>query len=160
MQRHRPELPGAARGPILCPMTKPAAVSLLAWDRLLCAGARATRAARRALRDAGQPPLEWYDILASLDRRGAMRPRDLQALLGIEQYNLSRVVARMVAAGLIETFPAPADGRGQIIALTAAGKTQRAAMWPAYARAIGAVIEPQLEPDERIQLAGLLQRVG
>lgn len=141
-------------------MTKPAAITLLAWDRLMDAGTRALRAARHELRRSGLPPLEWYDILAALERRGAMRPRDLQALVGIEQYNLSRLVARMRVAGLIDTYRAPGDGRGQILALTPAGKARRAAMWPAYARAIGATIEPRLDTDERIALAGLLDKVG
>jgi hypothetical protein len=33
-------------------------------------------------------------------------------------------------------------------------------MWPAYAAAIRAAIETRLDPDERIQLAGMLDRVA
>ena len=141
-------------------MTTPAAITLLAWDRLLGAGARALRTARAELKRAGLPPLEWYDILVALDRRGAMRPRDLQRVLDIEQYNLSRLLARMQRAGLVTVAPCLSDGRGQIVALTEAGVACRTAMWPAYAAAIRGSIEAPLEPDERIHLAGMLQKIA
>lgn len=140
-------------------MTRPAAITLLAWDRLIDAGACALRAARDALRQAGLPPLEWYDILAALERRGPQRPRDLQRLVGIEQYNLSRLLSRMEAAGLVAVSPCPGDARGQIVALTEAGTARRAAMWPAYAGAIHGAIETRLAPEERIQLAGMLDKL-
>ena len=145
---------------ILIAMTTPAAITLLAWDRLLGAGARALRTARAELKRAGLPPLEWYDILVALDRRGASRPRDLQGVLGIEQYNLSRLLSRMDHAGLVTIAPCPGDGRGQIVALTAQGQACRAAMWPAYAAAIHGSIETRLDADERIHLAGMLQKVA
>jgi len=137
-------------------MTTPAAVTLLSWDRLLDAGARAMRAARGELKRAGLPPLEWYDILVALDRRGGLRPRDLKRLLGIEQYNLSRLLSRMAAAGLVTIAGCPGDRRGQIVKLTADGTSSGAAMWPTYA----AAIEPRLDPDSRIQLAAMLDKVA
>jgi DNA-binding MarR family transcriptional regulator len=141
-------------------MTAPAAVTLLAWDRLLGASARALRAARRELRAADLPPLEWYDILVALERGGPARPRDLQARLGIEQYNLSRLLTRMDRAGLVAMAPCPGDARGQIVTLTPAGTARRAAMWPAYATAIRASIEPGLAPDDRIALARMLDKIA
>ena len=136
-----------------------AAVTLLAWDRLLNASARALREARRALKAADLPPLEWYDILVALERRGPARPRDLQAILGIEQYNVSRLLSRMGQAGLVTVTPCPGDARGQIVTLTPKGAARRTAMWPAYANAIRSAIETRLDPDERIQLADLLDKM-
>jgi len=160
MHRHRPELSHLHRLRNMAGMTRPAAITLLAWDRLLGAGARALRSVRAELRRAGLPPLEWYDILVALERRGPTRPRDLQRVVRIEQYNLSRLLARMEAAGLVSVRACPGDGRGQLVTLTAAGVTQRAAMWPTYAGAIHGAIEVRLGPDERIQLAGMLDRVA
>ena len=141
-------------------MNTPAAITLLAWDRLLGACARALRAARAELKRAGLPPLEWYDILVALERRGGLRPRDLQSVIGIEQYNLSRLLSRMQRAGLVVIAPCPGDGRGQIVALSDEGIACRAAMWPAYAAAIQGSIESRLDADERIHLAGMLQKVA
>lgn len=141
-------------------MIKPAAITVLAWDRLLNAGREATRAVRRELRRAGLPPLEWYDVLLEIERRGPSRPRDLQGWLGIEQYNLSRLLTRMERAGLVGVTTCPGDRRGQIVAITAAGAAARRAMWPAYARAIHGTLEQRLDDGERIALAGLLARVA
>jgi DNA-binding MarR family transcriptional regulator len=156
----KPELPACDLSRITMVMTAPAAVTLLAWDRLLGASARALRAAQRALRAADLPPLEWYDVLVALERHGPARPRDLQRRVGIEQYNLSRLLARMARAGLVAIGPCPDDARGQIVALTGAGAERRAAMWPAYAAAIRGAIEDRLDPEERIRLAGMLDKVA
>ncbi len=141
-------------------MIKPAAITVLAWDRLLTAGREATRAVRRELRRAGLPPLEWYDVLLEVERRGPSRPRDLQRWLGIEQYNLSRLLTRMERAGLVHTMTCPGDARGQIVQLSDAGRAARQAMWPAYATAIHGTLEQRLDDAERIALAGLLARVA
>lgn len=141
-------------------MTAPAATTLLAFDRLIDAGGRARDAARRQLDAAGLPPPDWYDVLTVLERKGALRPRDLIAATGIEQYTISRLVTRMVAAGLVESRKCAEDRRGQIVALTAAGSAARAAMWPVYAGAIAGAIEARLGPEERVQLAILLDKVA
>ena len=138
----------------------PGAVSLLAWGRLIDAGARARHKARAALKAAGLPPPEWYDILQLLGRHGAQRPRDIQHKLGIEQYTLSRLLARMDQAGLVAMQPCTVDRRGQITALTAQGEACRAAMWPTYAAAIRSAIEARLDPDERVQLAVMLEKIA
>ncbi len=62
-----------------------------------------------ALKAEGLPPLEWYDVLLELERGGPMRPRDLQAHLLLAQYNLSRLLDRIEAAGLVERRPCPDD---------------------------------------------------
>ena len=160
MHRHRPELSHLHRSRNMTGMTTPAAITLLAWDRLLGAGARALRTVRTELRHAGLPPLEWYDILAALERRGPLRPRDLQRVVMIEQYNLSRLLARMQAAGLVAIDACPGDGRGQLATLTEDGAKQRDAMWSAYARAIHGAMEVRLGLDERLQLAAMLDKVA
>ncbi|MEO0032594.1 MAG: hypothetical protein RIS94_2352 [Pseudomonadota bacterium] len=141
-------------------MNKPAAVTVLAWDRLMNAGAVALRAARHELKRAGMPPLEWYDLLLEIERRGPCRPRDLQAFLGMAQYNVSRLLDRMERRGLVHVSACPGDGRGQVVELTDEGRAERARMWPAYANAIHGVIEQKLDAGERVALAGLLARVA
>lgn len=141
-------------------MPSPSATTLLAYDRLTAAARRSQVAAQVLLDQAGLPPADWYDVLALLDRRGPTRPRDLIAALGIEQYTMSRVLARMTAAGLVAAQPCPDDRRGQVIALTDEGQAARAAMWPVYAGAMAGAIEARLDPDERVQLAILLDKVA
>ena len=141
-------------------MNTPTAITVLAWDRLMNAGIAALRAARAELKRAGLPPLEWYDILLEIERRGPSRPRDLQRWLGIAQYNLSRALDRMERGGLVRMTTCADDRRGQVVELTQQGREQRARMWPAYANAIHATIERPLGDDDRIALAGLLARLS
>ncbi|MGI9510565.1 MAG: MarR family winged helix-turn-helix transcriptional regulator, partial [Geminicoccaceae bacterium] len=57
-----------------------------------------------ALKAAGLPPLRWYDVLWSLERskEKGVRPFELEKLLIFEQSNLSRLLRRMIDAGLVE----------------------------------------------------------
>jgi DNA-binding MarR family transcriptional regulator len=132
---------------------------MLAWSRLLRAHKAALGEVEAALKAAGLPPLEWYDVLHELDRGAALRPRDLQERLLLAQYNLSRLLDRMVLAGLVTRGPCPQDGRGHLVALTPAGRATRAEMWPVYATAIEAVVGAKLSQSEAATLADLLGRI-
>ncbi|WP_295525850.1 MarR family winged helix-turn-helix transcriptional regulator [Novosphingobium sp. Chol11] len=140
-------------------MTMPSAVTILTWARLVRASAKALNTAELALKQAGLPPLEWYELLAELQHKTPIRPRDLQGPLHAEQYSLSRLIARTVRAGLVLRRPCPGDARGHTLELTEAGTAMRAAMWPVYGAAIEQALGTRLTEDERLTLAGLLQRL-
>ncbi|MBX9885254.1 MAG: MarR family winged helix-turn-helix transcriptional regulator [Novosphingobium sp.] len=137
-------------------MAMPAATTLLAWTRLLRAADLASQHCTATLRSLGLPPPEWYDVLLSIERGGAQRPRDLQVALGSEQYTLSRIVDRMVKAGLLTRVPCADDARGHLLHLTIEGRAMRAAMWPVYAEAIEAALGTRVEEEDRAALARLL----
>lgn len=137
-------------------MAQPAAMTLLAWTRLLRAADLARQQCAAALRSVGLPPPAWYDVLLALERGGAQRPRALQAALGTEQYTLSRLVDRMVKARLLARAPCPGDARGHLLQLTIEGRAMRAAMWPIYAEAIEAVLGGRVNEEDRAVLARLL----
>ena len=137
-------------------MAMPAATTLLAWTRLLHAADLASQHCAAALRALGLPPPEWYDVLLAIERGGAQRPRDLQAKLGTEQYALSRLVDRMVKAGLLARVPCVDDARGHMLHLTIEGRAMRMAMWPVYAEAIEAALGARVDEEVRAMLARLL----
>ncbi len=132
----------------------------LAWARLLRAHGAALGRVERALKAGGFPPLEWYDVLLELERAGPLRPRDLQGRLLLAQYNLSRLLDRMAAAGCVAREACAEDARGQVIAITEEGRALRARMWPSYAGAIEAAVGARLSPEEAEALAGLLARLA
>ncbi|MEI6642854.1 MAG: MarR family winged helix-turn-helix transcriptional regulator [Novosphingobium sp.] len=137
-------------------MAKPAAMTLLVWTRLLRAADLAEQHCAAALRAAGLPPPDWYDVLLALERGGPQRPRALQTSLGTEQYALSRLLDRMVRAGLITRTPCPDDARGHTLDLTTEGRTMRSAMWPVYAEAIEAALGARVVEDDCAALARML----
>lgn len=141
------------------PAPKPSDAAILAWTRLVRAHAAALGTIEAALKARGLPSLEWYDVLLELERAGPLRPRDLQARLLLAQYNLSRLLERMAAAGLVERQACADDRRGQLVAVTEAGRQVRREMWPVYAGAIEAALGSRLEDGEAGTLAALLTRI-
>ena len=141
-------------------MQTPSDAVVSAWIGLLRAQASAFGQVERAVRDAGLPKLEWYDVLWELDRGGALRPRDLQVRLLFAQYNLSRLLDRMEAAGVIAREACPEDNRGQLISITDTGRRLRRRMWLTYGPAIEAAIKGRLTEEEAGQLAELLGKLA
>jgi DNA-binding MarR family transcriptional regulator len=131
-----------------------------AWVQLIRAHRSALCSVEKALRSADLPPLEWYDVLLELQRGGPLRPRDLQERLLLAQYNLSRLLARMEAAGLIDREGCPDDARCQWIRATAEGEALRERMWPIYADAIRTAVESRLTKAQAAQLGDLLGKLS
>lgn len=134
---------------------------MLAWARLLKAQGKALGAVERALKSAGLPPLTWYDVLLELRRVGSegLRPMDLEQHLLLAQHNVSRLLDRLQAAGLIRRAPHEVDGRGQVVTITPAGRMTLKKMWPVYAAAIEREVGEKLSETEAQTLANLLAKL-
>lgn len=128
-----------------------------AWTRLVRAHAAALRTIEARLKADGLPALEWYDVLLELETSGALRPRELQAQLLLEQSNLSRLLDRMVAAGVVQCLPCTEDRRGKLVAISSAGRSLRRRMWPVYEGGINAGLATRLESSKLAKLAELLE---
>jgi DNA-binding MarR family transcriptional regulator len=61
-------------------------------------------------------------VVNQLAYNGAMRPADLVGVLGGTATNMSKIVRRLVEAGLVVRVAAPDDDRGVLVALTEAGR--------------------------------------
>jgi DNA-binding MarR family transcriptional regulator len=132
-----------------------------AWTRLLRAHQAALGSVEGALKAAGLPPLAWYDVLTELDRADAcgLRPFELEERLQLPQYGLSRLIARLEEAGLVERRSCSTDRRGQFIAATEAGRAMRRRMWPVYAAAVQEAVGDRLPAAAVERLAELLGRL-
>ena len=132
----------------------------LAWITILRVGPHLLDQVEAALKAEGFPPLAWYDILWELERaKQPLRPRDLGKSLLVARYNLSRLLDRLEAEGLIAREVCPGDARGQVLKLTRAGKALRAKMWPSYESAIKSTLENRLTGAEAETLANLLNKL-
>jgi DNA-binding MarR family transcriptional regulator len=141
---------------------KPGEAVIRAWARLTRAQQRAQGEIEAALKAAGLPPLSWYDVLLETGRAGkdGLRPFELERAMLLAQYNLSRLVDRMAAAGLVERRPCDDDGRGHKVAATEAGRAMRRRMWPVYARAIEQAVGRRLTARQAWTLGELLGPLG
>jgi DNA-binding MarR family transcriptional regulator len=142
-------------------MNRPSEAVVDAWIALMRAQQAALLKIERALRAAALPPAAWYDVLWELERAGeaGLRPFEIERQRLIAQSNVSRLIDRLETDGLVERRPFADDGRGQIVAITAAGRGMRKRMWPVYAKAIGDAIGRQLSESEAAQVASLLRRI-
>jgi DNA-binding MarR family transcriptional regulator len=142
------------------PERQPSDAVVRAWARLIRAQQAVLSAVEAELKAAGFPPLGWYDVLLELTRKdGAIRPFALEQELLLAQYNLSRLLDRLEKAGYIERRPCPDDGRGQEVAITAAGRALVKRMWPTYRAAIARHVGSKLSEDEAARLAALLGKL-
>ncbi len=140
----------------------PSEAVIWAWTRLVAVQQRVLAAVESELAAAGLPPLGWYDALLELRREGeaGLRPVVLQERLLLSQPNVSRLLERLARAGLVERRPCPEDRRGQLAAITPAGRELLARMWPVYRAAIQRRVGEKLGSDEdAFRLGGLLDRL-
>ena len=114
--------------------------SLRAWRRLDAVHAAVSTAIEQAMRAADLPLLNWYRALDALDRGPpeGMRPYQLQAALGEAQPAVSRMLDRMVGAGLVTRVVCGEDRRGWTMAATTAGREAHAKMAHVFATALSA----------------------
>ncbi len=133
--------------------------AIAAWVRLNRAQRFVLAAVERALKAQGLPPLGWYDVLLELSRAGGpLRPVELEGRLLLAQHNVSRLLERMEAAGLVARTRHALDGRGQDVRLTDAGHGMRQRMWAVYGPAISIHVGGPLGGGAT-ELAGLLDRL-
>ena len=137
---------------------KPRGAVVRAWARLIKAQKITLAAIEQALKAAKLPPLAWYDALLELERAGerGRRPFELERQMLLAQYNLSRLIDRLEQAGYVERRAYADDGRGQVVAITAAGRAMRERMWAVYAPAIQTALGEHLSAREAEALDALL----
>ena len=131
-----------------------------AWRGLLVAHSRLVPAVEADLRAAGQVSLSWYDVLLELNAAPGRRLRmtELGERVVLSRTRVSRVVAELAAAGLVERQPDEADGRSSFAVLTPAGRGALRRAWPVYRKAIRRHFGAGLTAQQCSDLAALLGR--
>ncbi|NKB59775.1 MAG: MarR family transcriptional regulator [Alphaproteobacteria bacterium] len=134
---------------------------IAAWARLVRVSQTLLMQVETGLKAAGFPPLPWYDALLELKRAGAggLRPFQLQERMLLAQYNLSRLVDRLVASGYVARLPSTEDGRGQILNITKEGRALLRRMWPTYRAEIQAHFAERLNKREIRDLGNILGKL-
>lgn len=139
----------------------PSPEAITAWARLMRVSRQLLESAEDALKAGGLPPLAWYDVLHELAEagEGGLRPFQLIERTLFAQYNVSRLLARLEADGVVEKLPVADDGRGQTIRITARGREMRRQMWAVYGRSISELVGAKLSADELNMVSALLGRL-
>ncbi|RRI06888.1 MarR family transcriptional regulator [Mesorhizobium tamadayense] len=144
-------------------MTKrsPSPETIKAWGRLMRVSRQLVEKTEDTLKTSGLPPLAWYDVLHELAEagEGGLRPFELIDRVLLAQYNVSRLLARLEADGLVEKLPVSDDGRGQTVRITPAGRETRRRIWAVYGASIADLMGDRLSAKELETLAALLGRL-
>ena len=101
-----------------------------------------------------------YDVLLTVTRgeSATARLRDVTANMLISQPSVSRLVDRMVARGLLEKCPDPADKRGSLVHATEHGTKAFRQIATVHGRTIAERMS-RLDDDELRALAALTEKL-
>ena len=128
------------------------------WLRLFACKEVIESEVRRRLRDSFDVTLPRFDMMAQLYRAPkAMTLGELSQRMMVSNGNVTGLVERLVADGLIARKAAPNDRRAQIVRLTPAGRRSFRAMARAHESWIARIFT-DLKPAEMSALMGLLAK--
>ena len=131
------------------------------WALLVRAQHAVLSQVEASLKEAGYPPLVWYDMLLELDRdpdRG-LRAVELEANMLLPQYGISRLLDRVEKAGYLRREICGADARSRQIHITPEGQALLKKMWPIYRQALDEALGQKLTHGESVRLAELLGKI-
>lgn len=141
-------------------MTKNDDTTIAAWVSLVRAHRAAFAQVETSLKDAGFPPLAWYDALLELCREPkGLRLQDMESRMLLPQYNISRLADRLAAESLVKKEVDPCDARSRVLTITGEGRELLKSMWPVYAKGIEKAIGIKLNHDEAVAISKLLKKV-
>jgi DNA-binding MarR family transcriptional regulator len=134
------------------------ALPLAVWVRLLKAHGLVLRELRRRVPEGLTLP--QFDVLAQLHRDAdGMTSRELTRALLVTAGNVTGIVRRLSALGLVERRPVPGDRRTARIRLTPRGRQVMERALPRHAREVAALLSALPERD-LVQLRALLGRLN
>jgi DNA-binding MarR family transcriptional regulator len=138
------------------------ACELRAWKGLLEAHARLAGALDAELQARHGLTLSQYEVLMVIadapDRQ--MRMADVADRVLLSRSGLTRLVDRLVCAGLLERRACRSDARGALAHLTTSGLERLDAARRTHLHGVRRMFLSQLSPDEQARLGDLWERVS
>lgn len=133
-----------------------------AWTALCRAHAGVAGRLQEALTDAGLPPLAWYEVLDAVagahDQR--LKMGDIASALVISRGGLTKLVDRLVKAGLLERAFCAEDRRVSYAVLTPSGREMFAEMQPIVIGELRAAFTKSLSARQAATLRDSLTKIN
>jgi len=132
-----------------------------AWGALTRVHAAVVQRLQEALAAADFPPLPWYEVLATVAEapEERMRMGDLAEALVMTRGGLTKLVDRLVKAGLLERALCESDRRVSYATLLPAGRELLAEMRPLVVTELEAAFAAKLSAAEAKRLRDSLERL-
>ena len=131
------------------------------WLTLLQAQSVVVDALERSLQAERGLPLAWFEVLIQLSAAddGQMKMQDLAQAVLLSKSGLTRLVDRMVAAGLVSRGACATDRRIVYAVVTDAGRVALREAIPVHTRALGEHFSKHLTPAELGMIRSTLTKV-
>jgi DNA-binding MarR family transcriptional regulator len=132
-----------------------------AWRAFLEAHARVTALLEEDLQRGRRLSLAWYDVLVQLEEAEGHRLRmtELARRVVISKSGLTRLVDRMVEAGLVTRCSDDVDRRGRWVAITDEGLERLRDAAPRHLRGVRQYFLNELDAESARVLAEVLGRI-
>jgi DNA-binding MarR family transcriptional regulator len=106
-------------------------------------------------------PLAWYEVLLRLSwaPEGTMRMNELAESVILSRSGLTRLVDRMVDAGLVERAECPSDRRGKLAVITAAGRRTLRSASPVHMRGVARHFTDHISESDARTLRRVFERI-
>ena len=131
-----------------------------AWNALVRAHAALTGRLQEALVEAGMPPLPWFELLAALNQTsGGLKMSDVAEALILTPGGTTKLVDRLVKAGLVERGVCETDRRLSYAHITDSGTAMLEEMMPIITAELERIWVGRLAEDEAQTIARGLERV-
>jgi DNA-binding MarR family transcriptional regulator len=132
-----------------------------AWGALTRTHAAVTQRLQEALAQGDYPPLPWYEVLATVAEAPEQRMRmgDLAEVLVITRGGLTKLVDRLVKAGLLERTFCETDRRVSYATLLPAGRDLLAEMRPVIVGELEVAFSASISERQAELLREMLDRV-
>ncbi|HEU5251709.1 MAG TPA: MarR family transcriptional regulator [Solirubrobacterales bacterium] len=132
-----------------------------AWIAISQAHAAVTGRLQEVLTAAELPPLPWFEVLATLDHAPEQRLKmgELAEALVITRGGLTKLVDRLIKAGLLERTFCETDRRVSYATLLPAGVELLAEMRPLVRAELAAAFSANLSVEQAEELRAMLEGV-
>src|SRR5690349_24904612 len=132
-----------------------------AWIAIAQTHAAVTGRLQEALTAAELPPLPWFEVLATLDRAPEQRLKmgELAEALVITRGGLTKLVDRLIKAGLLERTFCETDRRVSYATLLPAGAELLEEMRPLVRAELAAAFSANLSVGQAEELRTMLEQV-
>jgi DNA-binding MarR family transcriptional regulator len=139
----------------------PTDAELAVWRSFLRAHATVARALEAELTAERNLQLAWYDVLVQLVEAPGRRLRmtELAGRVLLSRSGVTRLVDRMVKAGLVRRTPCEDDLRGTYAEMTDEGFRALRSAAPVHLRGIAAHMTSLLEPGELAALGAAMEKI-
>jgi DNA-binding MarR family transcriptional regulator len=132
-----------------------------AWIAIAQTHAAVTGRLQEVLTAAELPPLPWFEVLATLDRAPEQRLKmgDLAEALVITRGGLTKLVDRLIKAGLLERTFCETDRRVSYATLLPAGTELLEEMRPLVRAELASAFSANLSVGQAEELRSMLEQV-